>query len=327
MIKRIFLIFVISLFFQGCENPEMELDISSITTKSKFKRFDSAFFTLDTTHFTSQLETLKKEYPPFFMSGEIERFWKYQRVDARQNLLFKTSQEEFKDFSKYQNALNLGMKHFYAAFPNHDVIDFYSYISNLDFNSPVFYNDSLNTCFIALDLYLGQHKEFYAFLPEYIAFERQKAFLIRDALGSIVSTKIEVPSPESILLEDMIYFGKFLFILEKLMPDAPDWGIIKYPKEKFLFCNENEKHIWAYFVENKLLYSTKARDKKRFIDTSPFTKFGMKFDNQSPGRIGQWLGWQIVKKYMQKNPGKTIEDLLKEKNPQTILNSSSYRPE
>lgn len=327
MIKRIFLIFVISVLFQGCNDQEMELDISSITTQSKFKRFDSAFFNLDTSNFAFQLKTLKIEYPPFFMSGEKERFWKFQRVDARQNLLYNTSKLEFKSFANYQKALDLGMKHFYAAFPNHEIIDFYSYISNLDFSSPAFFNDSLSTCFMALDLYLGQHQDFYAFLPDYIAFERQKAFLIRDALGSIISTKIEIPNPESILLEDMLYFGKLLYILEKLMPEAPDWTIIKYPKEKFSFCLENEKHVWAYFVENKLLYSTKARDKKRFIETSPFTKFGMKFDNQSPGRIGQWLGWQIVKRYMAKNPKKTIEDLLLEKNPQAILNSSSYRPE
>lgn len=327
MIKRIFLIFVIIGLFQDCKDPELDLDISSITTESTFKRFDSAFFNLDTSNFEANLEKLKIQYPPFFMSGETERFWKYQRLDARQNLLYNTSMDEFQSFSNYQEALNIGMKRFYAAFPNHKKIEFYSYISNLDFNSPAFYNDSLNSCFMAIDLYLGSRKEFYAFLPEYISFERQKAFFIRDALGSIVSTKINTPNPESILLEDMIYFGKLLYILEKLMPSAPDWTIIKYPKEKFNFCLENEKHIWAYFVENKVLYSTKARDKKRFIETSPFTKFGMKFDNQSPGRIGQWLGWQIVKKYMAKNPAKNIDDLLREENPQTILNASSYRPE
>ncbi len=327
MIKRIFIIFVIIGLFQDCADPEMNLNISSISTESNFKRFDSAFFNLDTANFVANLAKLKNHYPLFFLSGETERFWKFQRLDGRQNLLYKTSKEEFEPFSNFQNALNIGMKRFYAAFPTHKKIEFYSYISNLDFSSPAFFNDSLNTCFMATDLYLGSKKEFYAFLPEYISFERQKAFFIRDALGSIVSTKIEVPNPESILLEDMIYFGKLLFVLEKLMPAAPEWTIIKYPKDKFNFCLENEKHIWAYFVENKVLYSTKARDKKRFIETAPFTKFGMKFDNQSPGRIGQWLGWQIVKRYMSKNPNKSIEDLLMEKNPQTILNSSSYRPE
>ena len=232
------------------------------------------------------------------MSGETERFWKYQRLDARQRQLYQSVEKVFSPFQNYQEALNLGMKHYYAAFPNDDEIVFYSYISNLDFNSPAFFNDSLNACFMASDLYLGQNQDYYAFLPEYIAFERQRAFFIRDA-----------------------------YILEKLMPSAPQWTIIKYPKEKFNFCLENEKHIWAYFVENKLIYSTKLRDKKRFIETAPFTKFGMKFDNQSPGRIGQWLGWQIVKRYMAKNPNLTIEDLLDEKNPQIILNGSSYRPD
>lgn len=327
MIKRIFLIFVIVGLFQDCSDPELKLDISNISKKSSFKRFDSAFFNLDTANFHSELNTLKNQYPPFFMSGETERFWKYQRLDARQRQLYQSVEKVFSPFQNYQEALNLGMKHYYAAFPNDDEIVFYSYISNLDFNSPAFFNDSLNACFMASDLYLGQNQDYYAFLPEYIAFERQRAFFIRDALGSIVSQKLIVPSEESILLEDMIYFGKLYYILEKLMPSAPQWTIIKYPKEKFNFCLENEKHIWAYFVENKLIYSTKLRDKKRFIETAPFTKFGMKFDNQSPGRIGQWLGWQIVKRYMAKNPNLTIEDLLDEKNPQIILNGSSYRPD
>ena len=70
----------------------------------------------------------------------------------------------------------------------------------------------------------------------------------------------------------------------------------------------------------------KTELKKRFIEIAPFTKFGMKFDNQGPGRIGQWLGWQIVKSYMQNNKNMTISALFEEKDSKKILKLSSYRP-
>ena len=39
-----------------------------------------------------------------------------------------------------------------------------------------------------------------------------------------------------------------------------------------------------------------------------------------------WLGWQIVRKYMEENPKVTLAQLMAEKNAQKILTESKYKP-
>jgi hypothetical protein len=62
----------------------------------------------------------------------------------------------------------------------------------------------------------------------------------------------------------------------------------------------------------------------RFIGPAPFTSV---YTNASPGRTGSWLGWQIVKKYMKKNSGVSLQMLMSDNDYQKILNDSGYSPE
>lgn len=326
MIKRIFLFCVLALALNSCDDSSSPIDISAIKTETRIQRFDSAFFHLDTADFSTGLQDLKVKYPPFFMSNETERFWRFQRIDGRQNELFGEVENNLAPFDIWNSKLNLSMKRLYASFPDQSEIKVFTYISNLDFSLPVFFNDSINSCFIGLDLFLGQNQPYYEFMPQYLAYYRQPAFMIRDCLESILQSKLEYPQVNAQLLEDMIYYGKVLFALQALLPDEKPHQIIKYNPEKYDFCLQNERQIWSYFVENQMLFSTKAGDKKRFVETAPFSKFGMKFDNQSPGRIGQWIGWQIVKKYMENHKEKSIPELFAEKDSRKILKLSSYRP-
>ena len=68
-----------------------------------------------------------------------------------------------------------------------------------------------------------------------------------------------------------------------------------------IWAATNESQVWKYFIENKLLFSTDTKLNKRFLDVAPFSKFYRSEDNLSPGRIGAWIGWQIVRSYMKHN--------------------------
>ena len=46
------------------------------------------------------------------------------------------------------------------------------------------------------------------------------------------------------------------------------------------WCIRNEANIWAYFVENKLLFSSDRQNKMRFIEDAPFSKFYTSFDRK-----------------------------------------------
>jgi hypothetical protein len=111
-----------------------------------------------------------------------------------------------------------------------------------------------------------------------------------------------------------------------MIPDKSPEIVMKYTEEKMDWCFENEGNIWAYFVENKLLFSSTHQNKQRFIEDAPFSKFHTKFDAKTPGRIGQWVGYRMVASYMNLHPEKSLTDLINELDSQMILRESAYKP-
>ena len=93
-------------------------------------------------------------------------------------------------------------------------------------------------------------------------------------------------------------------------PSAEKESVIGYNKSEYNWALANENYIWRYFIEKELLFSTDAKLGERFINPAPFSKFYLELDNESPGRIGQFIGWQIVNSYMQNNEV-SLQQMLK----------------
>ena len=122
----------------------------------------------------------------------------------------------------------------------------------------------------------------------------------------------------------MIHEGKKMYLLDLYLPTISDKLKIGYLEQKLDWAITNEEDIWKYFIERKLLFSTDTKLNKRFLDRAPFSKFYLEDDNQSPGIIGVWLGWQIVRSYMQNNDV-SLQQLLKI-NELDLYKKSKYKP-
>jgi len=122
----------------------------------------------------------------------------------------------------------------------------------------------------------------------------------------------------------MIYQGKLLYFLDALIPDGPELLKIGYKEEQLDWCREHETQMWSYLVEKRLLFSGDRMEMVRFINPAPFTT---PFGQKSPGKTGVWIGWQIVKRYMKKNPEMTLQKLMEENDYHKILNESGYAPD
>ena len=59
------------------------------------------------------------------------------------------------------------------------------------------------------------------------------------------------------------------------------------------------------------------------MNDAPFTA---PVSQDSPGRLGTWLGWQIVDSYMKKNQNIGLKNLMDENNYQKILEESGFKP-
>jgi hypothetical protein len=126
-------------------------------------------------------------------------------------------------------------------------------------------------------------------------------------------------------LDELIYFGKQLYFKDVVIPFKTEGERIGYTKEQLDWAIANESYIWRYFVERELLFSTDAKLASRFITPAPFSKFYLEdIDTESPGRLGQYIGWQIVRAYMQQNEV-SLKDMLI-KSPEEIFNNSKFKP-
>ena len=195
-------------------------------------------------------------------------------------------------------------------------------VNNVDYQSKTVFTDSL--LIISLDTYLGSKNPIYEGIPNYIVKDMEFDYMtshIVDELGTLV-----VRSPKDrAMLGQMVYYGKKLYLKDLLLPNASDDIKISYFKEEIEWVQDNERYMWQYFIENELLFQTQSSLSLRFIDPAPFSKFYLEIDNDTPGKVGQWIGWQIVRSYMDKNPNTSLEELLS-MSARDLFNKSNYKP-
>lgn len=106
--------------------------------------------------------------------------------------------------------------------------------------------------------------------------------------------------------------------------DAADSLKIGYTSQQMEWANQYEGEIWSWFLEEDLLYSNDFQRIQKYFTEAPFTP-ELGEHNSSAPKLGTYIGWQIVKKYMDKHPELTLIDLLKEGNAQKILEGSKYK--
>lgn len=309
-------IFLCSLF--SCDKEiKHEVDFSSIKISVSVDRFEKKFFNSN----EQSLSKLKSEYPYLFPIQNPDSIWLNRINSLEEKELFLESQNVFGDFDNEKTALEKLFQHIKHYHPSFEVPTIITLITNLDYENNVMYADSL--LFISLDMYLGPDNEIYQDFPKYISQNFDKSHVVVDVAHAI-SEKYVFGSRKRQFLNTIIDEGKKMYMMDCYLPAISDAKKIGYSDEKLAWAVSNESQIWKYFVENKLLYSTNSKLYARFIANAPFSKFYIDIDKESPGRIGVWLGWQIVKSYMINN-NVNLQQLL-QADAEEIFKNSKYKP-
>lgn len=176
---------------------------------------------------------------------------------------------------------------------------------------------------ISADKYLGSNYKIYQnFFENYQLNQMQPQMITRDLLKAWLIYEMPKTNERKTLLSEMISSGKILFALEELLPNWEDTDLIGYTPNQLDWCYQNQKNIWQKTVKQNYLYSTDHAIINKYNADSPFTAT---ISPDSPGRLGQWIGWQIVRLYAQ-NTGASLEEILNETNAQNILKISKYNP-
>ncbi|MFK7832821.1 MAG: gliding motility lipoprotein GldB [Winogradskyella sp.] len=315
---KFYILLLLAITFISCnEDSKIEQEIANIEADFTVERFDKAFFEAK----PQDLTQLKSTYPFLFSKHVPDSIWVRRINDTLQDQLLSEVQQEFTDFKSTKNELKKlfqHLKYYDKTFSTPRVI---TLTNDVAYRDKTIVNDSL--ILIALDNYLGRDHEFYQNISMYIAANMRKSRIVAD-IAEDYGKKYMFQNQRKTLLDEMIYFGKLLYFKDIVIPFKTDAEKMGYTQDQLKWAEANESAIWSYFIEKELLYSTDPKLPNRFIADAPFSKFYLELDNESPGRLGQYLGWQIVKAYAEVSG----DDILKimQTESEEIFRKSKFKP-
>ncbi len=318
MKKSVLLVLVVFLIISCKKESSIESEIAKINMDISVERFDQFFGNAN----ESELPNLKKAYPFMFAEKYTDSFWIEKLNDTIHQELTSELQKAYPKDIQIEEEIELLLNHLKYYFPAFHPPRVITYSSNVDYRNKVIITDTI--ALIALDTYLGKDHHFYDGIQKFIKKNFEPSQITVDMAGEYAKKYIFQPQRKS-LLDEMIYFGKQLYFKDIMLPNKTEAERIAYTADELKWAQANEQYIWRYFIERELLFSTDSKLPNRFINPAPFTKFYLEeIDTNSPGRLGQYMGWQIVKAYMNNNET-PFETMLKMKSDD-IFNNSKFKP-
>jgi len=346
---RLLFCILMIMTLQACRNGSNTPDTSNIKLELKTVRFEKDLFSLDSSHFTTALDSLWAKYPEIedIYMGRILNADPTKGEDSIANyvksftnsyrLLYDTSQIVFSDFSIYESEIKSALKLCKYYFPEYKVpTRIYTYIGPIDGYGDIMINGE--AFLVGLQQHLGKHYSLYASgwvnetYPKYITnfFEPSTIAVkcVQNIMNDLFPLKkenlgfSELETENISLLKKMVQNGKRLYAISRLLPEKEEYLIMGYSPEQMKDCYAHEKIIWNLFVQNNLLQSIDINIIKNYIGESPKTQ---ELGESAPGNIGSFAGWQIVKKYMGKHPEISLKQLMSTED-ETIFEEAKYKP-
>lgn len=329
--ELITLLLTISLF--SCTSETLDIDVSYIEMKIKVERMEQELFQPETENIIETHNYLLEKYGTLYqlffesMLGEgsvydpmastyLEKFIENKDMQNFYNEI----DTKFHDFNVYEHAFTEAFKHYKHYFPDSTIPEIVTFYSN--FNANAF--PLGNRLGIGLDMYLGAENEIVkniptASLPQFIKDKMDAKFLVADGIKYWLFNRFFDEDNYDFLAE-IISSGKILYIMDAILPHESDAIKIGYNQEELIWCETNEVNIWEILINEELLYSKDQKKIAQYTANGPFTK-GL--PEESPSMVGVWIGWQMVRDYVE-DTGTSIVDLLAETNHKKIL--KSYNP-
>lgn len=316
--KNSFYLLVCTLFLMACSKKQkINSEILNIPIEATIARFDEEFMQATPDNFNS----LKQKYPYLLAEHIDDSVWFQKKNDSLFQELYSETQTKFSDLSTLTDELTLLFKHIKYYFPNENPGKVVTVLSEVDIMNRAIYADTISI--ISLDTYLGKDHEFYVDFDTYTLIDFESERIVVDLAESFASQKVVQPQDRT-FLSQMIFWGKLMYFKEMLLPETREALLMNYTNDQLNWAKANEAQVWKYFIENKYLYDNDIKLTARFIQRAPFSKFYLELDHESPGSVGVYIGWQIVRSFMENNKV-TLQELAL-KDAKTIFDQSKYKP-
>jgi hypothetical protein len=235
--------------------------------------------------------------------------------------LISETKKVFGDLSNLEAQFNEAFSHIRYYYPDFVPPRIQTAISLPDTDMLV--TDSL--IIVSLDHFLGEGAKYRPNMYQYLLRRYDPDDIVPSCvlLFGISDNVNKTDLKDKTVLADMIAYGKSFYFAKHMLPCTPDSVLIWYTAEEMKGARENEDLIWARLIQDKVLYSTSAIDKRNFLGDRPNT---IQVGEKCPGRIAQWIGWRIVEQYMKENPDVTLQEMMANSDAQEIFKTSQYKP-
>lgn len=295
--------------------------------KIVIKRYEKALFLLDKKHLRKGLASLYPEYA-YFMGNQWQDTMNILRIynfitDPNIIELYNLTIEKYPDVSFLEKDLTDAFNRFRQSYPEKLIPQVFTYISGLDIDNPVYYSDTAMS--IALDIFLGKDVLAYpkAGIPKYKSERYTPDYILPQCMLAVSDNLVRVDEKRNTLLDQMIMAGKAMYFLDVTLPDVKDEYKIGYTSAQLEWSRKNESNIWAFLIERQLLFSSDPQGITKMMTDAPFTSG---FAAESPGRLGAYMGWRIVRSYMKEADNITLKQLMEDTDAQKILKISRFKP-
>jgi gliding motility-associated lipoprotein GldB len=326
---RLPLLYILFIFF-SCSNNETCIpspDISNIELSLETERLDKKLFKihtktelkdlLDKNWVFSEIFLNRSQYP--HDSILLNRFYtllQNQSIDT----LWQETNRLFGDLSEissqFENAFKR-IKYYYPDFIPPKVQFVFTGLTH-----DMYVSDSLIV--IGLDYYLGDNATYRPLnIPGYILKRYRKENIVPNSLLLLSEKYNKIDVRDKALLADMIFYGKAFYFSKQMLPCVADSIFLGYTPKEMRDIFYSQEIIWANFIENEALFDTNHLIKDKFIAERPKT---FEIGQNCPGRIGRWIGWEIVKSYMENNPDMILSDLMKISDSRVLFEKSGFKP-
>ena len=313
-------------------------DVSNIKIDLTTERFEKDFFDTTTNNLLVYLKQLNSHSPSFVDNYltkilNVDPQWPADSAANYVNGFIKayrpvydSAEKIFKDFSPYQNEIKKGLQFAKYYYPKYNLPKkIITYIGPADGYGDILAEDAL---IIGLQHHLGKNNSLYKTTlvqetyPTYISSRFEPSYITVNCIKNIVNDMFPEKQDDKPMVDQMIEKGKRLYLTSKFLPATDEYKIMGYLPEQLKDSYAHEAVIWDMFIKNSFLQVTDKNIIKNYVDESPKTQ---ELGEGAPGNIGSFAGWQIIKKYMQKKPATSVQELMN-LDTEIIFQEAKYKP-
>lgn len=334
--KKIGLVLCCAVLLSACDNKKNVPDVSNIDVPFSVLRFEKDFFDMDTNHIETALNGLQSKYGTFlndFLYNIMALPPMPDSVVANVKLFlrdyyprYQAAQQKFASFNNEGKEIKKGLQFIKYYFPNYHLPQHaITFVGPLEGYGNVLTRSGFA---IGLQLYMGKdfvdyHSAYLSNIyPSYQSRRFEPAYIPVNCMTNVINDIYPPASSSQTLIEQMVEEGKRMYVLDLVLPETADTLKTGYTANQLQGCYDNEAGIWNFFIQNNLLYISDPVQTRDYINDAPRTEA---LGPASPGNIGLFVGWQIIKKWMSEHPKTTPEQLLATP-PKQIFEEAKYKP-